>query len=250
MGRILQKFCVLILLLLIVFMFGAFFVLDSNAEDVDNDKSQSGNVPQTIDWSNLYVSCLGDSITLGDYLSYPYPTLLKNELGVAKVDNLGISGNCCAYLRADLDPMCERYTEISSKSDIIVVMCGVNDAYQVELGTIDDKSNTTFYGALNILCAGLKEKYPDAWVFFMTSFDFDISEELNKFDTQYKSYYFTAVKKVCRKYDIDVFDTFSYFEIDDESEFIGVHPRQAFVSNRWVPAIAQYIKANYSGKTA
>ncbi len=207
-------------------------------------------VEQVVDWSNVAISCIGDSITRGAYITYSYPTLLKNELGCGTVNNFGISGNTLARNHSNYDTaMCVRYTEMSQNSDIIIVMGGVNDKGSIPLGTIDDTEITTFYGALNTFCSGLKENYPNAWVFFMTNFAYDDIDTINSFDVKYQEYYCNATKAVCEKYNISVFDTFNKIKFNQSSNTTdGVHPKQNFVGDIWVPAIAQYIKANYKQK--
>ncbi len=131
-------------------------------------------------------------------------------------------------------------------------MCGFNDAGLAPLGKIDSTDTTTFYGAMNTMCQGLKEKYSNSWIFFMTSFKYDhygVENPTNDFGDHREDYYNTAVKEICNKYNIDVFDTFSELSWHSATNAVdNVHPNQEFVSNVWVPAIAQYIKANYKQK--
>ncbi len=128
------------------------------------------------DFSGLKIACLGDSITaaanlesLENYQQYAYPARLKELLGAAEVYNLGIGGSSIGRYWAD--PFVERYQEIPQDVDIIIVMGGTNDGFCVsnaELGTIEERAYRTFYGDLNELMHGLKEKYPDAEIFFAT----------------------------------------------------------------------------------
>ncbi len=128
------------------------------------------------DFSGLKIACLGDSITaaanlesLENYQQYAYPARLKELLGAAEVYNYGIGGSSIGRYWAD--PFVERYQEIPQDVDIIIVMGGTNDGFCVsdaELGTIENRAYRTFYGDLNELMRGLKEKYPDAEIFFAT----------------------------------------------------------------------------------
>lgn len=250
--------CLLIFVLLCGIAVGGLFLnaehikqpdMDENAS---NKQESSDDVVSEFEWSDIVISCLGDSITRGAYLTYSYPYCLQNELGTTTVNNYGISGNTLARNHSNYSTaMCVRYTEIAKNSDIIIVMGGVNDRGSIPLGTIDDTDITTFYGALNTLCMGLKENYPNTWIFFMTNFDYADSDTTNNYDVEYHNYYCTAVKEVCQKHNVDVFDTYNMIDFDTSKNTTdSVHPNQAFVGNRWVPAIAQYIKANYPGKTA
>lgn len=87
----------------------------------------------TIDFSDVKITIMGDSITEGSTLSdderaeYNWPTQLGNILGAKEVVNLGIGGSTVSC-RVDNYPMCERWTDIDKDSDIIIVMGGSNDA--------------------------------------------------------------------------------------------------------------------------
>lgn len=45
----------------------------------------------------------------------------------------------------------QRYLNIPEDTDYITIAFGLNDMYNVNLGTIDDNTNETFYGALNMI---------------------------------------------------------------------------------------------------
>lgn len=110
---------------------------------------------------------LGDSITYGfiprNYTGYPgqlfsYLPLVCSKIGMT-AKNYGMSGSTIAY-HSTRNPMCERYTEMTDDADIITVMGGTNDIRNgIQLGTINDSTNETFYGALKILAQGLYDKY-------------------------------------------------------------------------------------------
>lgn len=251
MKKVCDWLLVLAIILSVISCSSLIFVFGRNGKNENTVTNGSDTqIEQQVDWSNVTISCLGDSITNGDYLTYNYPTCLKNELGVGVVYNLGINGCTIAQNSGNMEQaMCLRYSKMDKNSDIIIIMGGVNDSIQnIPLGTIDDTDITTYYGALNTLCSGLKENYPNSWVFFMTSFKYDNVEEQNGLGVEYQEYYCNAVKAVCAKYNVDIFDTLNSISFDETSESIGVHPRQAFVGNKWVPAIAQYIKTNYKQK--
>lgn len=240
----------IIAIILCVLSCSSFTFVTAKHKSKNNNANNNIQIEQKVDWSKINISCLGDSITRGAYITYSYPTLLKNELGAVAVNNYGISGNTLARNHSNYDTaMCVRYTNIAKNSDIIIVMGGVNDRGSIPLGTINDTDITTFYGALNALCSGLKESYPNAWVFFMTNFKYDDVDTTNSYDTKYQDYYVNATKAVCAKHNVSVFDTFNLVNFNQSSNTTdGVHPKQEFVGNTWVPAIAQYIKANYKQK--
>ena len=63
-----------------------------------------------------------------------------------------------------------RVEKMDPDADVIVVFGGTNDFGHgdVPLGTIADRDNTTFYGALHVLYRQLWEKYPTATIVVMT----------------------------------------------------------------------------------
>lgn len=236
--------------LFFVIAFSGVFLLFCNNNESDNSSSTN-----SADWSNVTISCLGDSITYGQTISKSYPSVLQEILGAKACINYGIGWSTCAVVNNCSchsgqtnahNAMCARYSQIANSSDVIAVMCGVNDAGLAPLGDINDTGSTTFYGSLNILCSGLKSKYSNSYIFFMTSFAYDNCNDLAEMGVARKEYYYTAVKQVCAKYDIDVFDTFNEIDFSTTRDTTdNVHPNQNFVTNVWTPQIAQFIKDNY-----
>ncbi|MDE6405316.1 MAG: hypothetical protein K2M20_06665 [Lachnospiraceae bacterium] len=129
-----------------------------------------------VDFSGKKIACLGDSITAAanlegeeGYLSYAYPSVLKELLGAEEVYNLGVGGSSIG--RYWSDAFVERYTQIPEDTDIIIVMGGTNDGFCLsgkEFGTLAERKPWTFCGDLDELMRGLKENYPDADIFFAT----------------------------------------------------------------------------------
>jgi len=56
----------------------------------------------------------------------------------------------------------ETYKNLGDEADYILIMYGLNDMYHTNLGTIDDETNETFYGAFNVVYKYLITKYPFA----------------------------------------------------------------------------------------
>ena len=129
-----------------------------------------------VDFSGKKIACLGDSITAAanlegeeGYLSYAYPSVLKELLGAEEVYNLGIGGSSIG--RYWSDAFVERYTQIPEDTDIIIVMGGTNDGFclsEKEFGSLTERKTRTFCGDLDELMRGLKENYPEADIFFVT----------------------------------------------------------------------------------
>ena len=118
-------------------------------------------------WAGKTYAALGDSITAGyiprNYEGHPgyapsYAKLTAQTLGMNYL-GYGIAGSSLAYI-ADRDPMCRRYTDMSDSADVITFMGGANDIRNgIQLGTMADRTDDTYYGALHVLLGGLYKKY-------------------------------------------------------------------------------------------
>lgn len=240
-----NKFSVIVIVLILIFCASACSFL------FDRD-SESSNESAVIDFSTLSVSCLGDSITM-DTRVKNYPTALKEEMNFKIVSNHGISWSTIGYQpdchchkdsTYNHDPFVFRYSKIVN-SDIIIVNGGINDfGVNLPLGDIDDYVTTTFYGALNVLCSGLQQTNPNAYIFFITGFKYR-DNYVNSLGLDFKEYN-KAIVDVCVKYNIDCMDVYNNIEFNrDLYTYDNIHPNDEFISNIWVPEIAQFIKDNY-----
>lgn len=133
-------------------------------------------------FSDLKMNALGDSITLGTYTAHgdtypasvaekPWCAVAGEKLNFENVENYGINGTAISSTSAvnSKIAMSLRFKEMRDDADIVIVAGGTNDfGTNVMLGTADDKEDTSFCGALNVLCKGLKEKYPSADIVFIT----------------------------------------------------------------------------------
>lgn len=153
-------------------------------------------------------SVLGDSISHPglNNVSRKYWVWLTERAGGMNMYNYGISGT-------RITNFTQRYTQMHY-SDIITVFGGVNDWGQqnpTPMGTISDATNSTFYGALNILCSGLLTRFPKSTIIFLTplgnkGFSPSFYEDENSLGlTVYD--YADAILAVCKKYKIPVIDT-------------------------------------------
>jgi lysophospholipase L1-like esterase len=225
--------------------------------DQDDGPIDGIDEPQAeVDFSQLTYLAMGDSITYGlntygseSQVAKPYPVLVRELLGMEKVYNYGISGSTLVSIEDTRDPFCERYASMPNDADIVSVMGGVNDYWlgYADIGTLDSTDTTTIYGALNVLVSGLKEKYPDAYIFFMTPYKWGNDPGVNA-----KGYSLadicTAIKNVCAKYGVDVLDMYTYGQIEvdfQNPQCDKLHPTQEFFENYTAPQIATFIKENY-----
>jgi len=64
------------------------------------------------------------------------------------------------------------YKNLRGDAEVIMIAAGTNDfGTDVKLGEITDQEDISFCGGLNVLCKGLKEKFPNAIVIFITPID-------------------------------------------------------------------------------
>ncbi|MBO5713343.1 MAG: hypothetical protein J6R88_04005 [Clostridia bacterium] len=227
----------------------------------DYNKNVTVVAKYEVDFSNLTINCLGDSLTAGILPNYqimekPYPALLQEVLGVKKVNNYGVGGR---FLSLDYpDTMCNVYSTMVD-ADIISVMGGTNDVLSFGtakgvLGTLNDTDKSTIYGALDCLCRGLKEKYPNSYIFFMTPFALADIRDIDCLNNSGFSLndVNTAIKIVCTRYNIDVFDVYNECDFKAQANYEtslgigdGIHPNQQFI-NLFTSKLAQFIKDNYN----
>lgn len=196
-----------------------------------------------------YIAFLGDSITCGYYSDLIYTDVACNSLNSYKLI-YGISGST---ISDNSDGFVDRYNKISTKADCIVVYGGSNDYYNnVSLGTSDSNNKETFYGALNILCSGLKSSYPNAKIIFMTPLPGCFCGKYNSGnnDAGASIYdYVNATKSVCSKHGFYVLNTFSDTVITNNNyedyTVDGLHPNE---NGHQIlgDALTKYIKKLYS----
>lgn len=208
-----------------------------------------------VDYSQLTYIALGDSITYGadgslkDHrqAQYPYPVLVQHKLHLRDSVNYGISGSTVASGANSFCPMSERYVNMAD-GDIISVLGGVNDfGHNIPLGTIADSDTTTFYGALNILAKGLKTKYPNAFIFFMTPYK--RAGTMVNINGNTLEQFANAVKEVCVANGLPFLDLYNYGNFESEmnsSQSDGLHPSQSFYKNYTAKQIAEFICLYYN----
>lgn len=168
----------------------------------------------------------GDSITNDDGTYTYWQYIAANNYGLTLVGSTfeysgetytigtkGIAGSRIAYgTEQNTKPYCisARYQDLPSDAELIVINGGTNDwAHNgVELGTMADRTNITFYGALHVLCKGLIEKYPSKTIMFMTpikrTVNLDAVNDLGLKLSQFAD----AIIEVCGYYGIPVLDMF------------------------------------------
>lgn len=126
----------------------------------------------TIDFSDVKITVMGDSISAGNTLPeeeqgiYDWPSQLKEILGAKELVNLSIGGSIVSSCK-DHYPMCQRWSEIPYDSDIIIVMGGSNDMLfedKWQFGNIEYEhrmTKNTFCGDLDDMCSRMQWVYRD-----------------------------------------------------------------------------------------
>ena len=198
----------------------------------------SGN---NIDFSDIKITCLGDSITqavnldnLDNYQELAYPHILQETLDARKVYNLGIGGSSIGRYWADA--FVDRYQKIPEDSDIILVMGGTNDEFcasLVEFGNPAERKRRTFWGDLDELMDGLKTDYPNAEVIFMTPLPNSLQDYL-KIQHPYlipQDKFADVIKELADEHGMEVIDLYNSNILDghDKDNVLhfmpdGVHP--------------------------
>lgn len=170
--------------------------------------------------------CCGDSFSEGDFLGSvseykftdgPYEGMnkvysrfiaLRNSMNLQLVAKCGATcgmrNDDTQYSNDDFDPLndvpsntnnffYDQLKKISDDADYITLWFGINDSAKCELGTIDDETVKTFYGALNWSMLQLITKYPLAHIGLIVS---------NRCNSNYKK----AVREVAQKWAVPYLD--------------------------------------------
>jgi len=112
--------------------------------------------------------------------------------------NWGRNGSCVAYeWKSDVfgPPMYERYTALPDTADYVIVIGGHNDAVLMHRY---GEGTEFFRSKLDILCQGLKEKFPTAKICFVTPWN--VPQPMYKETAE-------AIEEVCGGNGIPVFNS-------------------------------------------
>ena len=126
------------------------------------------------------VTFFGDSITEGvgvtDIENCRYDNIIHRRFELAEHYNYSVSGSRLAHQsvpsekpRYDLC-FCGRAYDLNKSADLIIVYGGVNDYIHGDayFGAMEDKTPSTYCGAVYFLMNFLKTEYPNASIVFMT----------------------------------------------------------------------------------
>lgn len=162
-------------------------------------------------WQGKKVNFLGTSITNGYLATTSFQNYVKDDLTLSVIRNYGINSSTVALkdVSNPTNAMATRYTNMDNDADLVVVECGPNDALNnITIGTITDGTVTTYYGALNVLFAGLVAKYPTKKLLVLTPI-----QATNVTKAKLKTYV-DAVKASAEQFSIPVLDLFGAGQID------------------------------------
>ena len=186
------------------------------------------------------INFLGDSITQGCGVDCPenFFTAQIARITGAVCRNYGIGGTRIARKTVpSADPIWDRdylsrVPEMDPDADIIMVFGGTNDFGHGDapLGTMTDRTEYTFYGALHLLILALIEKYPAAQIVFMTPLhrlneDSLINDMGCPVETTLNGFRH-AILEVCEYYSVPVLDLFAVS---------GLQPKVPVIQERYMP---------------
>lgn len=177
-----------------------------------------------MDWSNIRINFLGDSITQGAGASkYDncFVKIIERNMG-AVCRNYGIGGTRIARQRIpssekiyDMD-FCSRIEQMDDDANVVVIFGGTNDFGHGDapMGAVDDRTPNTFYGALHYLYSNIINKYPDAFIFLITPMhrldeNNPRGEGEKEIDGPLLRQYVHAIKEVAEYYSLPVLDLFA-----------------------------------------
>ncbi|MDY3846243.1 MAG: SGNH/GDSL hydrolase family protein [Eubacteriales bacterium] len=183
---------------------------------------------------------LGDSITAGvgaSCVDKRYESLVTKALG-CKTLNYGISATRIANQKGE--PMygpsySQRFSQMEDGADIVFVFGGTNDYGHGDapIGTPEDKTPDTFYGACDYLFSGLIKKYPNALIAIMTPMHREGENVPNKNGAILKTYV-DIIRNTAEKYSLPVLDLWKnlgiYPDIAQSKAALtadGLHPNDA-----------------------
>lgn len=169
----------------------------------------------------IKMGCLGDSITEGvgvTNLNNMYFNRLKRECGIREIYVDGIGGTRIARQQIpSADPIKDLYfisrvDKIDEDCDLVLVFGGTNDFGHGDapLGTPNDRTEDTFWGACHVLCEKLMNRFPKSQIVFMGPLH-RLGEDNDCKDYQKKHQgtlydYVDILQTVTRKYSIPFLD--------------------------------------------
>ena len=198
-----------------------------------------------VDFSNISIAFLGDSITEGVGLEKVgiepnvYTSVVERSLNAEAVYRFGYGGYAIGRHNPSVS-LYSKYTNIPADTDIIFVQGGINDVYsgsEATFGSLSILSQTgTFCADTYALMCALQADYPDAQIIFLTPLSTVTNESYKDMlpDMLEMSRYVSAMKAIAEKEElanVEVWDLYNTnilnsFDKDILREYMydGVHP--------------------------
>lgn len=187
----------------------------------------------------LKINFLGDSITQGCGVTPEtvFHAVAAKEAGFTAI-NHGAGGSCFAREISEEEAegwpqcFCDRIDDLDADADMVVVFGGVNDYGHgsAPIGTPNDRTPDTFYGACHYMIQTLLDKFPGKPIVFMTPVHYQAEMLKNMHGKIFKEYV-KIIRDVCEEYSIPICDIYANSGIIPALEsqrpiFIpdGVHP--------------------------
>ena len=156
------------------------------------------------------IGIIGDSYVRNhrDPIEYTWHYKFAQKYGM-QYYNYGKNGNCIALdLKQWGTGMYKRYASMNDSLDYIVIIAGHNDASQ---GRLDSIGVDLFKERLSVMLSGMRKKYPNGQIFFITPW------RCENFAGSPRQRTIEAIKEVCAKYDVPVFDASRDSNIESDS---------------------------------
>ncbi len=177
------------------------------------------------------INALGDSMTAGAVVQDKnnlYFNVVGILCGAEESRNYGSNGTTIAGIMPT--NFVDRAMFMEKDANLVLVLGGTNDFYyNIPLGTDQDRTYFTFYGAVHMLCSRLQAVYPDSDIVFMTPLHrVDEFGEVNKNGDTLEEFAF-VIKQVCGEYGIPVLDLYHEEQLNfgtNKELFMpdGLHP--------------------------
>ncbi len=184
---------------------------DPEAENLPNWIEESKTTAYYDSLKNITVNAYGDSYLKGNGLNsnYIWASMLSTKYGWT-YSNYAENGKRVSgynYTETTNIPMYKGYKSMTNNKPNLVILDGGRNDYNnnVPIGTIDDEDSNTFMGSLNILFKGLRKKYADAALVYLTVWNFP---NTNKESTLTYLDYAQATEKVCEKWGVYCFKAY------------------------------------------
>ena len=185
------------------------------AKAVRSYVTEVGSAEPKEQWKNVLFGFIGDSQTeANSHKTKAWTQYITDALGL--FNNYGYSGFTVANNENSYGSFLRMARNITRAADVIFVMGGVNDVwFNTPMGEFGSTDNTTFYGAMEELCTTLMNSHPHSTVIFITPTEQNHASCTAANTTGHTATDFAqAMKKVCAKYAIPVFNGITEEQFD------------------------------------